>query len=31
VVSPVDKNGHVCVYLYGIAHVLVDVNGLVTS
>jgi len=31
VVSPVDKNGHVCVYLYGTAHVLVDVNGLVTS
>ena len=30
-VEPVDKNGHVCVYLYGTAHVLVDVNGLVTS
>lgn len=31
VVSPVDKNGHVCVYLCGTAHVLVDVNGLITS
>ena len=31
VVSPVDRNGRVCVYLYGAADVLVDVNGLITS
>ena len=31
VVSPVDRNGRVCVHLYGAADVLVDVNGLITS
>ncbi len=31
VVSPVDRNGRICVYLYGAADVLVDVNGLITS
>ena len=31
VVTPVDKDGRICVYVYGIADVIVDLNGLITS
>ncbi|NBS31097.1 MAG: hypothetical protein EBS76_11400, partial [Actinobacteria bacterium] len=31
VVTPIDRNGRACVYLYGVADVIVDVNGLITS
>jgi hypothetical protein len=27
VIVPVDTNGNICVYVYGRAHILIDVNG----
>jgi hypothetical protein len=27
VIVPVDSNGNICVYVYGRAHIIIDVNG----
>jgi hypothetical protein len=31
VLAPVSENGSICLYVFGRAHVIVDVNGVLTT